>query len=165
MWFSQASVSFPMVPPSAGEGVFQVLDGLGGLGHGHLHAAQVLGLVVDRAPLAGLGVDDEHPAVGVGDVDVEGVVALGNGQGADFEVGIGVQLGGGVGSGAPDGIGGIVADLAVLGEEVAVAALDAGRAVGNGDGLAGDGGGFGGGGALGRGLGRGRLGGEGGCKR
>ena len=138
-----------------GECVLQILDHGHRLAHGHLRAAKVLGLVVDRAPLAGLGVDREDPVVGVGDVDVEGVVALGNGEAGDGDVAVGVQLGGAVGARTPYRIGGVLADQAVFREDVAIAALHAGGTVGDGDGFAGDGGGFGGGRLLGGGLGAG----------
>jgi len=85
------------------DGVLQVLDQRGRLGHGHLHTAQVLRLVIRQARLAGLLVDDQHPVVGVRDVSKEGVVALGNIQAANGQVGISVQLGGGIGAGAPTG--------------------------------------------------------------
>ena len=88
------------------EGVLQILDRRQRLAHGHLHAAQVLRLVVHRAPLAGLLVHDQLPVVGVGDIDEEGVVALGHLQSADGQVGVGVQFGGAIGAGAPHRIGG-----------------------------------------------------------
>ena len=44
-----------------------------------------------KAPLAGLLVDDKHPVVGIGDVDEEGVVALGHGDVAELDVTIGVK--------------------------------------------------------------------------
>src|ERR1035441_4475018 len=113
-----------------GECVFQILNQGQGLAHLHLHPAQILGGVVRQAPLAGLLVDNQNPVVGVGDVDKEGVVTLGNGQAVNGEVGFGMQLGGGIGACAPDRVLGIVADEAVLGEDVAFAALDLGRAVG-----------------------------------
>ena len=92
----------------------------------------------------------KRPVVGIGDVDEEGVVAFGDGDVADHEVSIGVQGGGGVGSGAPDGIVRIVADEAVFGEDFAFAAFDAGRGVGDGDLVAADACGRFGGRALGR---------------
>ena len=106
----------------------------------HLGFAEVLGAVVSEAPFAGLLVDNEHPIVRVGDVDEEGVVALGDGDVSDHEIGIGVQGSGGVGSGAPYGVVRIVADKAILGEDFAFAALYAGRRVSDGDFVAADGG-------------------------
>ena len=82
---------------------------------------------------------DENPVVGIGDVDEEGVVPLGNGQVANCDVSVSVQAGGRVGSGAPDRVVGIFADEAVFGEDVPLAALDSRRTVLDGDGLAGDG--------------------------
>ena len=82
--------------------------------------------VVGEAPLAEFLVDDEGPLVGVGDVDEEGVVALGDVQVADHEVAVSVQRGGGVGSGAPYGIVRVMADEAISGEDFAFTAFHAG---------------------------------------
>ena len=108
------------------EHIFQAFDQRGRLFHPHLDPAQILSLVVDGSPLAGLLVDDQNPVGGVGEIDVERVVALGHDQAAQVEFGVGVQLGGRVGSGAPDRVGGIVADLSILAEELTGAAFDGG---------------------------------------
>ena len=144
------------------DGVLEGFDHGHGLGHGHFDAAEVLGLVILCSPLAGLLVDDEGPVGGVADIDVEGVVTLGDGEASDGDIAIGMKGGGAVGTGAPDGIGGVFADLAVFGEELSLAAFDSGSAVDDADGFAGDGGGSGFSGALGRRLGRGGLGKNGG---
>jgi hypothetical protein len=70
----------------------------------HLGFAEVLRAVVGQAPLAGLLVDDEHPVVRVGDIDEEGVFALGDGEVTDLEVGVGFERGGAIRACAPDGV-------------------------------------------------------------
>ena len=71
-----------------GKGVFQVLNHRHRFAHLHLGAAQILGLVIAEAPFARLLAHDENPVVGIGDVDEEGVVPLGNGQVANCDVSV-----------------------------------------------------------------------------
>ena len=76
-WFSQASVMLPL-PPLLVDGVLQVLNQRGRLGHLHLYLSNVLAGVIGQARSAGLLVHDQHPLVGVGDIDKERVLALGD---------------------------------------------------------------------------------------
>ena len=124
------------------ERVFQVFNQRGRLFHLQRNAAQLLRFVVSGSPLAGLLVDEQHPVGRIGEINEECVIAFGNGQIAERQVGLGVQLGGGIGSGAPDGIGGIHADAPILAEELADAAFDTRGVVADFDGLAADGCGF-----------------------
>ena len=94
-------------------------DGRGGFGHSHFDAAEVLTGVVAQSPLPGLFVDDEIPGVGIFDQGVEGVIAFGNVEAADVQVGVSVEGGGGVGSGAPDGVVGIAGDESAIAEDLA----------------------------------------------
>src|SRR5215469_3744708 len=67
----------------------------------HVNPGEVLALVVLRTPLSRLFVDDQLPAVLVGD-RVEGIAACRNVCAADREVNIGLKAGGGVGAGTPN---------------------------------------------------------------
>jgi len=110
----------------------------------HGRAAEVLLLVILGSPLAGLVVDDELPAA-VRRKRVEGVVACGHGEIAEFKWDRCDECGGWIGSGAPDLIKGddVAYDFASTYAGPAVPDVDG--ATRNGDGC--------GGGRTGHGLG------------
>ena len=78
---AQGEFGYVAAAAEALEGVFQVLDRRRRDVHIHLGPNQILRRVVFRSPLAGLLVDDQNPVVGIGDVDIETVRALGQPNG------------------------------------------------------------------------------------
>ena len=74
---AQGEFGYVAAAAEALEGIFQVLDRRRRDVHVHLGPDQILRRVVVRSPLAGLLVDDQNPVVGIGDVDIETVRALG----------------------------------------------------------------------------------------
>src|SRR5260370_1428552 len=111
--------------PRFGQRDLERLNRGGGLGHVHRHSSQILVLLVGKAPLAGLLVDDKLPWLR-GHLNENRVVARGHVQTLDVEVGIGVECRRGVRSRAPDRIRRVVADPAPIAKHLA--ALDRWRA-------------------------------------
>jgi len=69
--------------------------------------------------LSSLLVDDKLPFCGVGEVDIKGVVALWHGKTANIQIGVCVELRGGIGACPPDRIRRVLSDSSVLAEELA----------------------------------------------
>ena len=113
---AQGEFSYVAAAAEGLEGIFQIFNSFFWSVHGHFCVNQVLRWIVGKTTLAGLLVDDEHPVIRVGDIDPETVRAHGqtNGRVAYVEIGIGFQNGGRIGSGAPYGIGFVVADEAIF---------------------------------------------------
>ena len=122
-----------------GEGVDQVLDHRAAWSYSSSRG-QDPAAVIGKAPLAGILVDDRAPSGRDRRCRRTGCRSprAPSGRRSSGRASV-LQGGGGIGPGAPDGIVGIVADEAVLGEDVAFAAFHPGRAVGDGDGLSGNG--------------------------
>ena len=112
--------------------VLQVLHHRRRLAHVHLYFAEVLRSIVGQAPLARLLADNEGPLVRIADVDEQSVVTFGNGKVADHNVTVSVESGGRVRAGTPHRIVRVMADQAVFRKDLALAAFDSGRGVGDG---------------------------------
>src|SRR5262249_49107222 len=91
---------------------------------------EIFVFVVCQAPLARLLVNHELPLARIGEVDIQRVISLWHNEATHIEIGVGMELRGGIGARPPHRISRVLPDSPVLAEQLADTAVHLRRTVG-----------------------------------